>query len=207
MRCTHRPIPEARVRRSHSFDHRPDSGTGLSGTIERDHQQVGPAFAHLSRMRTFDRRPHGACKKVVSFQVGEGVVSETFDLKKCINKNYICYFIYKFKNTLLKFYMRNEKRIAIFLFADYAKNAGCFALMVFALAGCGESFRYEDFTFIGSEGKTEQVFYKDSKYCEAEKDKHSNKIQGREFGFRGLNEGYFGCMKLKGWEKKASRLY
>jgi hypothetical protein len=84
---------------------------------------------------------------------------------------------------------------------------GLFVLMTLALASCGENHRFEDFTFIGSEGKTEQTFNEDSRACEAEKDKHSNKIQGREFGYRGLDEGYLGCMKLRGWEKKEPRLY
>ena len=38
--------------------------------------------------------------------------------------------------------------------------------------------------------------------CEREKDKYSNKIQGREFGFEGKDTGYLGCMRLKGWSKK-----
>ena len=37
---------------------------------------------------------------------------------------------------------------------------------------------------------------------EREKDKYSNKIQGREFGFEGQDTGYLGCMRLKGWSKK-----
>jgi hypothetical protein len=88
-----------------------------------------------------------------------------------------------------------------------AIKTSCLILLTLVLTSCGESFRFEDFTFSGSAGKTEKAFYQDSTACEAEKDKHSNKIQGREFGFKGLDVGYFGCMKLKGWEKKEPRLY
>ena len=95
-----------------------------------------------------------------------------------------------------------------FLPADYAKYIRYFILLTLVfLAGCGEARRYEDFTFVGSDGKTEATFNEDSKTCEAEKDKHSNKIQGREFGYRGHDEGYLGCMKLRGWEKKEPRIY
>lgn len=80
-------------------------------------------------------------------------------------------------------------------------------LLTLVLTSCGEDFRFEDFTFTGSTGRTEKAFYKDSKTCQAEKNKYSNKIQGREFGFRGLNEGYLGCMMLRGWQKKEPRLY
>ena len=76
-----------------------------------------------------------------------------------------------------------------------------FVLVTWILTGCGEAHRFEDFTFVGP-GKTEAIFSKDSKACEAEKNKHSNKIKGREFGFKGQDVGYLGCMKLKGWEKK-----
>ena len=68
------------------------------------------------------------------------------------------------------------------------------------LYGCGSPFNYEDFSN-SDLYKTENVFKVDSKQCEAEKNKHSNKIQGREFGFRGEHTGYLGCMKLKGWSK------
>jgi hypothetical protein len=84
---------------------------------------------------------------------------------------------------------------------------GLFVLMTLALASCGESHLFKDFTFVGSDGKTEKTFHEDSKACEAEKDKHSNKIQGREFGFKGQDVGFYGCMKLRGWEKKEPRLY
>ena len=86
------------------------------------------------------------------------------------------------------------------------KMHGLFVLWVLVLTSCGESYRFEDFTFVGP-GKTLETFSEDSKVCEAEKNKHSNKIQGREFGFKGQDVGYLGCMKLKGWEKKEPRLY
>jgi len=76
-----------------------------------------------------------------------------------------------------------------------------FIVMILVLMSCSEAHRFEDFTFAGS-GKTAAIFSQDSKACEAEKDKFSNKIQGREFGFKGQDVGYLGCMKLKGWEKK-----
>jgi len=79
-------------------------------------------------------------------------------------------------------------------------------LTLVLLASCGESHRFEDFTFVGP-GKTEETFSQDSRVCETEKNKHSHKIQGREFGFKGQDVGYFGCMKLKGWEKKEPGLY
>lgn len=90
---------------------------------------------------------------------------------------------------------------------DDAIKIGCFVLLTFVLTSCGEGFRFEDFTFTGSNGKTKEVFYQDSKVCEADKNKFSHKIQGREFGFRGQNEGYLGCMKLKGWDPKEPQLY
>lgn len=68
------------------------------------------------------------------------------------------------------------------------------------ICGCGSPFNYEDFTNSDSY-KTEKVFGEDSKQCDSEKNKHSNKIQGREFGFEGEHTGYLGCMRLKGWNK------
>jgi hypothetical protein len=73
-------------------------------------------------------------------------------------------------------------------------------VMGIILYACGSPFKYEDFTNSDSY-KTEKAFLEDSKKCVAEKNKHSNKIQGREFGFRGEHTGYLGCMKLKGWSK------
>jgi hypothetical protein len=71
------------------------------------------------------------------------------------------------------------------------------------LMGCGDSFKYEDFSSSESAKGTKE-FQADSKICLAEKDKHINKIQGREFGFKGRDTGYLGCMKLRGWDKKTS---
>lgn len=79
-------------------------------------------------------------------------------------------------------------------------------LLTLILTSCSEGYRFEDFTFVGP-GKTEKTFSQDSQVCETEKNKHSHKIQGREFGFKGQDVGYLGCMKLKGWEKKEPRLY
>jgi len=73
-------------------------------------------------------------------------------------------------------------------------------VIVLVLYGCDSPFKYQDFTNSDSY-KTENAFKLDSKLCEAEKNKHSNKIQGREFGFKGEHTGYLGCMKLKGWSK------
>ena len=74
--------------------------------------------------------------------------------------------------------------------------------IVAVLYGCGSPFNYEDFNNIDPY-KTGKAFREDSKLCEAEKDRHSNKIQGREFGFQGQHTGYLGCMKLKGWDRIA----
>jgi|GEM_PF-570203 len=108
---------------------------------------------------------------------------------------------------ILKQYFMVKKPILKFPSCLKAIKISCFVLILLVLPGCGEAHRFEDFTFTGSEGKTGETFYRDSKACEAEKNKHSNKIQGREFGFKGQNVGYFGCMKLKGWERKEPRLY
>jgi len=84
---------------------------------------------------------------------------------------------------------------------------GIFILWILILTSCGEDHRFEDFAFVGSEGKTRATFFEDSKTCEAEKNKHSSKIQGRELGIKGQDVGYLGCMKLRGWEKKEPGLY
>ncbi len=73
-------------------------------------------------------------------------------------------------------------------------------IIAIALYGCGSPFNYEDFTN-RDPYKTGKAFKEDSRSCDAEKDRHSNKIQGREFGFKGEHTGYLGCMKLKGWDK------
>lgn len=70
----------------------------------------------------------------------------------------------------------------------------------FALLGCSEGVPFEE--FLHENGKEKEVFLIDSEGCEKEKDKFSNKIQGREFGFEGKDTGYLGCMKLKGWSRK-----
>ncbi|MBC8284136.1 MAG: hypothetical protein H8E32_10000 [Nitrospinae bacterium] len=72
--------------------------------------------------------------------------------------------------------------------------------VVFIFSGCAEAPSFESFSHEGNKGEKE--FRVDSQKCEKEKDKHSNKIQGREFGFEGQNTGYWGCMKLEGWSKK-----
>jgi hypothetical protein len=68
------------------------------------------------------------------------------------------------------------------------------------LISCVENPNFEDFTHEESR-KGESEFLEDSKKCAEEKDKFSNKIQGREFGFEGEKTGYLGCMKLKGWNQ------
>lgn len=72
--------------------------------------------------------------------------------------------------------------------------------LLFFLIGCGDPHPYRDFTNTDS-SKGESAFQSDSEVCEREKDKHINKIQGREFGFKGSETGYLGCMKMRGWEK------
>lgn len=73
-------------------------------------------------------------------------------------------------------------------------------VMAIFLYGCDSPFKHQDFTN-SDPYKTGNEFKVDSKQCMAEKNKHSNKIQGREFGFEGEHTGYLGCMKLKGWSK------
>ena len=72
--------------------------------------------------------------------------------------------------------------------------------MAIFLYGCDSQFKSQDFTN-RDPYKTKSAFKVDSKQCEGEKNKHSNKIQGREFGFRGEHTGFLGCMRLKGWSK------
>jgi len=76
----------------------------------------------------------------------------------------------------------------------------CVLVAIFIL-GCAEAPPFEKFSH--EEGKGQEEFLVDSEKCEKEKDKYSNKIQGREFGFEGQDTGYLGCMKLEGWSKKA----
>jgi hypothetical protein len=74
-------------------------------------------------------------------------------------------------------------------------------LILIILVSCTENRKFTDFTNAGSV-KEELEFLEDSRKCTAEKDKFSNKIQGREFGFEGEHTGYLGCMKLEGWSQK-----
>jgi hypothetical protein len=71
------------------------------------------------------------------------------------------------------------------------------------LVGCSGDWNSKDFAHEDG-NKGSQEFQNDSQKCVAEKDKHSNKIQGREFGFEGEHTGYLGCMKLKGWSQKVT---
>jgi len=73
-------------------------------------------------------------------------------------------------------------------------------LVTFYFLGCAEVPSFESFSHEGNKGRSE--FLLDSKKCKKNKDKHSHKIQGREFGFEGEDTGYLGCMKLEGWSKK-----
>lgn len=75
------------------------------------------------------------------------------------------------------------------------------ALAITFILGCAEAPPFEKFSHI--EGKGKEEFLIDSEKCEKEKDKYSNKIQGREFGFEGQDTGYLGCMKLEGWSQKS----
>jgi hypothetical protein len=79
-------------------------------------------------------------------------------------------------------------------------RVGIFLIFIILLS-CTENRKFEDFTHTGSING-EQEFLEDSSKCIAEKDKFSNKIHGREFGFEGEHTGYLGCMKLKGWSQK-----
>jgi hypothetical protein len=73
-------------------------------------------------------------------------------------------------------------------------------LVMFFFAGCGDAPPFEQFSH--AEGKGKAAFLIDYEKCEKDKDKYSNKIQGREFGFEGQDTGFLGCMKLKGWDRK-----
>ena len=73
-------------------------------------------------------------------------------------------------------------------------------LIILISFGCGEVPAFKSFS--SENGKSKEELLIDSKKCEKEKDKYSNKIQGREFGFEGQDTGYLGCMKLEGWSKK-----
>jgi hypothetical protein len=77
-----------------------------------------------------------------------------------------------------------------------------YILIVLVFSGCGEAPPFEKFSH--EEGKGKTVFLVDFENCVENKDKFSNMIQGREFGFEGQDTGFLGCMKLKGWNKKSS---
>ena len=77
-----------------------------------------------------------------------------------------------------------------------------YILIVLVFSGCGEAPPFEKFSH--EEGKGKTVFLVDFENCVENKDKFSNMIQGREFGFEGQDTGFLGCMKLKGWSKKSS---
>ena len=76
-------------------------------------------------------------------------------------------------------------------------------VFIFVLSvGCSEDRKFEDFTHEDGSKGTQEV-RADSQMCTKEKDKFSNKIQGRELGFEGEHTGYLGCMKMKGWSQKS----
>jgi len=74
--------------------------------------------------------------------------------------------------------------------------------VVLLIFGCADVYTFEKFT--NDKKKSKKDFLVDSENCEKEKDKYSNKIQGREFGFEGQDTGYLGCMRLEGWSKKST---
>ena len=78
------------------------------------------------------------------------------------------------------------------------KNLCIFLVLI--IFGCADVSTFEN--FYNDEKKSKEDFLADSEKCEREKDKFSNKIQGREFGFEGKDTGYLGCMRLEGWRKK-----
>ena len=92
--------------------------------------------------------------------------------------------------------------ISLVVISSNSAMRSSFVISVFSV-GCSEDRKFEDFINEGS-GIGEQKFREDSRKCAAEKDKFSNKIQGREFGFEGEHTGYLGCMKLKGWSQKTT---
>ena len=73
-------------------------------------------------------------------------------------------------------------------------------LLNFIFFGCADVSNFQNFS--NDQEKSKEEFLADSEKCQREKDKYSNKIQGREFGFEGQDTGYLGCMKLEGWSKK-----
>ena len=83
------------------------------------------------------------------------------------------------------------------------RKSRCLAMaFLLAFCACGESkYKFEDFSNMDS-NKQKSSFNADSSSCQAEKDRHSNKIEGRKFGFKGQDTGYLGCMQLKAWHLK-----
>ena len=74
-----------------------------------------------------------------------------------------------------------------------------FLICILLFAACeGSKYNFEDFTHADAYKKPVD-FEADSLKCHAEKDKHSNKIEGRKLGFKGSDTGYLGCMRFKGW--------
>ena len=95
--------------------------------------------------------------------------------------------------------------ISLFIFraSKLMSFGSTYLIMILALffSGCGPSWNFEDFKNVES-SKAEEVFDKDLKTCEIEKIKFSSIIQGREYGFRGENAPFLGCMRYRGWSPK-----
>jgi len=87
--------------------------------------------------------------------------------------------------------------------ARFLRKAVLFLALAGLLPACGQGRNFEEFTHRDPYMK-EDDFRRDVRQCEADKDKHSSKIQGRELGFKGQDAGFLGCMKQKGWEKSPS---
>ena len=77
------------------------------------------------------------------------------------------------------------------------------AVLFFLFTACNDSsYPFKEFSHSDSY-KTESNFKNDSSRCWAERNKHSHKIEGRKFGFKGKDTGFLGCMRLKGWNRIA----
>ncbi len=74
--------------------------------------------------------------------------------------------------------------------------------VVVLLVGCSDDRKVEDFVHEEGDKKGVVEFKEANNRCKTEKDKFSNKIQGREMGFEGEHTGYLACMKLKGWSQR-----
>ena len=59
----------------------------------------------------------------------------------------------------------------------------CYILIILVFSGCGEAPPFEK--YLHEKGKGRETFLIDFEKCKKDKDKYSNKIQGREFGFEG----------------------